>query len=52
MSSRRQPIFALATMESENIADSDYKREAVWLRRLLDGLGTDQDITTQLRCAN
>ena len=51
-SSRRQPIVALSTMESEYIAASDSTREAVWLRRLLEDLNTTQKEPTQLRCDN
>lgn len=52
LSSRKQPIFALSTMESEYIAASDSTRDAVWLRRLLDGLSTTQTEPTELRCDN
>jgi hypothetical protein len=51
-SSRRQPIVALSTMESEYIAASDSTREAIWLRRLLDGIGVIQKEPTQLNCDN
>ena len=51
-SSRKQPIVALSTMESEYIAASDSTREAVWLRRLLDDLGEQQREPTLLRCDN
>lgn len=49
-SSRRQPIVALSTMQSEYIAASEATREAVWLRRLLKNLGTTQILPTLLRC--
>ena len=51
-SSRRQPIVALSTMQSEYIAASDSTREAVWLRRLLGNLGSTQMSPTALRCDN
>jgi hypothetical protein len=51
-SSRRQPIVALSTMQSEYIAVSDSTREAVWLRRLLGNLGSTQMSPTALRCDN
>jgi hypothetical protein len=51
-SSRRQPIVSLSTMPSEYIAASEAIREAVWLRRLLDNLGTTQILPTLLRCDN
>lgn len=51
-SSRRQPIVALSTMQSEYIAASEATREAVWLRRLLDNLSTTQILPTLLRCDN
>jgi hypothetical protein len=51
-SSRRQPIVALSTMQSEYIAASDSTREAVWIRRLLDNLGSTQMNPTALRCDN
>jgi hypothetical protein len=51
-SSRKQPIVALSTMQSEYIAASDSTREAVWLRRLLDNLGESQIEPTCLHCDN
>ena len=51
-SSRKQPIVALSTMESEYIAASDSSREAVWLRGLLTNLGISQSDPTVLRCDN
>lgn len=39
-------------MQSEYIAASESTREAVWLRRLLDNLGTAQILPTLLRCDN
>lgn len=51
-SSRRQPIVALSTMESEYIAASDSCREAIWLRLLLGELGSPQKYPTQLWCDN
>ena len=51
-SSRRQPIVALSTMESEYIAASDSCREATWLRLLLSELGLHQREPTKLWCDN
>jgi hypothetical protein len=51
-SSRRQPIVALSTMESEYIAASDASREVIWLRRLLSELGEEQTNPTRLLCDN
>jgi hypothetical protein len=39
-------------MQSEYIAASDSTREAVWIRRLLDNLGSTQMNPTALRCDN
>jgi hypothetical protein len=39
-------------MQSEYIAASEATREAVWLRRLLNNLGTTQILPTLLRCDN
>ncbi len=50
--SRRQPIVALSTMESEYIAASDPSREVIWLRRLLHELGIEQTNPTPLLCDN
>jgi hypothetical protein len=51
-SSRRQPIVALSTMESEYIAACDSSREVIWLRRLLHELGIKQTNPTPLLCDN
>lgn len=51
-SSRKQPIVALSTMQSEYIAASEACREGVWLRRLLDNLGVRQNGATKLMCDN
>lgn len=51
-SSRRQPIVALSTMESEYIAASDSCREAIWLRRIIGELDKSQETTTPLLCDN
>ena len=51
-SSRRQPIAALSTMQAEYIAASDWSREAVWLRTLLQELGYTQTGPTLLHCDN
>jgi hypothetical protein len=50
--SRRQPIVALSTMESEYIAASDTCREAVWLRRIIGELDKPLETTTLLLCDN
>lgn len=50
--SRRQPIVALSTMESEYIAASDASREATWLRILLKELGIEQNKPTPIWCDN
>jgi hypothetical protein len=39
-------------MQSEYIAASEATREAVWLRRLLNNLGTTQILPTLFRCDN
>ena len=51
-SSRRQSIVALSTMQAEYIAASDWSREAVWLRTLLQDLGSAQTGPTLLQCDN
>jgi hypothetical protein len=51
-SSRRQSIVTLSTMQAEYIAAGDWSREAVWLRNLLQDLGSAQTGPTLLQCDN
>jgi hypothetical protein len=50
--SRRQPIVATSTMQSEYIAASDCSREVVSIRRLMENLGTDQLEPTLIKVDN
>ena len=50
--SRRQPIVATSTMQSEYIAASDCSREVVSIRRLMENLGAVQLEPTLLKVDN
>ena len=46
--SRRQPTVALSSTEAEYMAIAEAATEAIWLRELLDELGTAQAGTTPI----
>lgn len=50
--SQRQKIVALSTTESEYVAAASAAKEAIWLRKLLDGLGIKSDEPITLKIDN
>ena len=49
-SSKKQPIVSLSSTEAEYIATASCACRAVWLKRVLEKLGQNQDKSTIIRC--
>lgn len=50
--SKKQPIVALSSVEAEYVAAKSTACQAVWLRRVLDGLKKKQQGSTTIYCDN
>ena len=50
--SRRQQCTAMSTTEAEYVAASETAKEATWLRRILNDVGTPQINPTLIKCDN
>src|SRR5947209_15071093 len=51
-SSKKQPIVALSTVESEYVAAANATKEAIWLRILLKDIGFKQVTVTTIHADN
>ena len=50
--SKKQPVIAQSTTESELIAANEASREASWLRRFMNSVGLTQKERTMIFCNN
>jgi len=48
--SKKQPVVSLSTTEAEFIVAASYACQIVWLKRVLEKLGLNQDKTTIIHC--
>jgi len=51
-SSKKQPIVTLSTTEAEFISATSCACQAIWLRRILQQLGQNQEESTTIHCDN
>ncbi|XP_034684185.1 secreted RxLR effector protein 161-like [Vitis riparia] len=51
-SSKKQPMVSLSTTEPEFLVATSFAYQAIWLRRILEGLNHDQHDSTTVYCDN